>query len=416
MFSKYLLLQLKRITKLLPGILALNLAVAALMAAIAYGLISNSAYQLDSQRYRLGLVGSTDQELLKLGIQGIQSMDQSKYMIELVDYRDEDRAKSAMRHGKISAYVVITPEFLDSIDSMKNDSKITYYATSGQKGISNVMMDEVASAVSHLVVYSEKGICSLREYMGQVSVNAIFMTYINSILARTNVATIESLGLSDGLSTPAYYIIGISLFFMLLISFCSISFFIGHDRARTLFFRAKGLAAWLQVLAEYLAFFAINLISLGLIIVLVILVIAFNSQGFSHITGMNPGEFIGLTLGQSSVITIMFKLAFGLLPVLAMMSALGFFVFEAIQGLINKILVAFMLFIGMSYVSGYFYPKAFFPARVQTIGECLPTGVAFSYLKNVALGDNSDLSLLWMMAYLLGFLLLATCIRRSKIR
>ena len=389
----------------------MNLALAALMAAIAYGLISNSTYIMDSQRYRLGVVGSTDQELLKLGIQGIQSMDDSKYMIERVDYRNEDKARSAMRHGKISAYVVITPEFLDSIDSMKNDSKITYYATSGQKGISNVMMDEIASAVSHVVVYSEKGICTLREYMDcldysaaekSAGVNAVFMKYINNILARTNVAKIESLGLSDGLSTPVYYIIGISLFFMLLITFCAISFFIGQDRARTLFFRAKGLPATLQVLAEYLAFFVINLISLGLIFALAIIGISFNPDGFSQMTGMTLIDFTGLVLS--------------LVPVVALMSALGFFVFEAIQGLINKILVAFMLYIGMSYVSGYFYPKAFFPDSVQTIGECLPTGVAFSYLRNVAMGDNVVMFLLWMMIYLIGFLALSTCIRKSKIR
>ena len=155
-FKDYLLIQYKRIFKLLPGIIAMILVVAFLLSAAGYALIYSDTYASEQQRYKLGVVGDTDDEIISLGIYMVGTLDESRYMIELVEYDDEEAAKHALRNADISAYIVITEEFSNALDAMTNDAKLKYYATSGQKGISNVMMDEISSIATHIIIYSEK--------------------------------------------------------------------------------------------------------------------------------------------------------------------------------------------------------------------------------------------------------------------
>ncbi len=427
-FKNYLLIQYKRIAKLLPGILAMILIVAVLLSAAGFALINSETYSADQQRYKLGVVGDTEDEMISLGVYMISTLDESRYMIELVEYQDENQAKTDMRDAKISAYIVITEEFADALNAMTNDAKLKYFATSGQKGISNVMMDEIAMIATNIIVYSETGICTLREIMKEQGfdksirhekVNDMFMAYISSLVIRTNVAEITELGLSDGLSTPAYYFAGILLFFMLLLSFCAISFFLGTKDAQYKFMSAKGIGAAKQVFGEYLPFLTINIASVMVIMGLIIAAVATGDvSGISTITDTvdmaGASDFIPEFGGDS--VEALLHMLMSLLPVSIMFAALGFLIFEILIGVISKTLVAFMLYIGMGYISGYFYPKTFFPEVVQRIGEYLPSGVAFTYVGNVLKGEAVTVNLLVMIIYTAVFLGGAIIARQQKIR
>ncbi len=410
-FKDYLLIQYKRIFKLLPGILAMILVVAFLLSVAGYALIYSDTYASEQQRYKLGVVGDTDDEMISLGIYMIGTLDESRYMIELVEYDDEEAAKQALRNADISAYIVITEEFSNALDAMTNDAKLKYYATSGQKGISNVMMDEISSIATHIIIYSETGILTLRQLMKEEGfdknyrsekINDLFMRYISALIVRTNVVEITELGLSDGLSTPAYYFLGILLFFMLLLSFCAISFFLGQKDGRIRFMKSKGIGAVAQVFGEYIPFLTINIICMAVIFGLMAAGIH-----FGVLDSMETDVNLMKTLGE---------IAGKLLPVSIMFAALGFMIFEILVGVINKILVAFMLYIGMGYVSGYFYPKTFFPAIVQRIGEFIPSGVAFSYMGSVITDDETGLYFWIMCAYTVAFLGIAMVVRRQKMK
>ncbi len=410
-FKDYLIIQYKRIFKLLPGIVAMILVVAALLGAAGIALMYSDAYNEEQQRYKLGVVGNTDDEMISLGVYMIGTLDESRYMIELVEYDDEETARAAMRQAEISAYIVITEEFSDALNAMTNDAKLKYYATSGQKGISNVMMDEIAAIATNIIVYSETGICTLRELMKEEglpkevrheSIDNLFMVYIASLMTRTNVAEITELGLSDGLSTPAYYFAGILSFFMLLLSFCAISFFLGQKNAQYKFMSSKGITAPFQVVAEYIPFLTINVICTAVTLGVMYTVMRFGIFSIEELEADTVGGMI--SFGAS------------LLPVCVMFSALGFMIFEILIGVINKILVAFMLYIGMGYVSGYFYPKTFFPGIVQRIGELLPSGIAFTYMGQVLKYDHVMNYIFVMFVYTIIFLIVATILRQQKIR
>ena len=410
-FRDYLLIQYKRIFKLLFGIVAMILVVALILSATGMALMYSETYASEKQKYKLGVVGDTEDEMISLGIYMIGTLDESRYMIELVEYDDEAAARDAMRNAELSAYIVITQEFSDALNAMTNDAKLKYYATSGQKGISNVMMDEIALIATNVIIYSETGICTLRQLMKEEGyeksyrsekINDMFMVYIAALVTRTSVAEITELGLSDGLSTPAYYFLGILLFFMLLISFCAISYFIGTKDAQYKFMKSKGIKSRAQVIGEYIPFLTINIICVLLIMGLI------TAAAGSGI--VNPEEL------KNAGITDFGEITLNLIPVCIMFSAFGFMIFELLIGVINKILVAFMLYIGMAYVSGYFYPKPFFPELVQKLGELIPSGIAFSYMGAVLQDHDKTLYLLIMSGYSVAFLLIAIFARRQKIR
>ncbi len=410
-FRDYLIIQYKRIFKLLPGIVAMILVIAALLGAAGIALMYSDAYKEEQQRYKLGVVGDTDDEMISLGVYMIGTLDESRYMIELVQFDDEDAARDAMRSADISAYIVITEEFSDALNAMTNDQKLKYYATSGQKGISNVMMDEIASIATNIIVYSETGICTVRQLMKEQGYNKayraekideLFMVYIASLMVRTNVAEITELGLSDGLSTPAYYFSGILAFFMMLLSFCAISFFLGQKNAQYKFMSSKGITAPYQIGGEYIPFLSINVLCTAVTLGVIFTVMGLGIFSMEEFAKSYVSDYIGFGIK--------------LIPVCIMFSALGFMIFEILIGVINKILVAFMLYIGMGYVSGYFYPKTFFPGVVQRIGEIIPSGVAFRYIGQILTRGHAPLLALSLFAYSLIFLVVATALRQQKIR
>ena len=317
----------------------------------------------------------------------------------MVQYEDEAEAKAALRSADISAYIVITDEFADAVDAMTNDAKLTYYATSGQKGISNVMMDEIALVATNIIVPSEKGICTLRDIMARegydkadtyMAVYEIFMAYVNTMMLRGEISTVTELGISDGLTTAQYYFVSLLLFFLLLMTMCFVAYFIGINHAQHKFFSSKGITALQQVLGEYIPFLTVNII------------VALLVAGLAKLTGL--GDFIGVDIGGG------FMLRMAIIE--ALFTGLAFLLYEILEGIINKVLVTFLLYIAGSYASGYFYPRSILPEIMQQVGQWLPTGLAFDYLGGVVTGDSGAFVMVIMIIYVVIFVGASVLIRR----
>ena len=373
--------------------------VAILLSAALFALLNSDSYKSEQMRYKLGLVGSTDNELIDLGVHLLETEDDMQYVLELVQYEDEAEAKAALRSADISAYIVITDEFADAVDAMTNDAKLTYYATSGQKGISNVMMDEIALVATNIIVPSEKGICTLRDIMARegydkadtyMTVYEIFMAYVNTMMLRGEISTVTELGISDGLTTPQYYFVSLLLFFLLLMTMCFVAYFIGINHAQHKFFSSKGITALQQVLGEYIPFLTVNII------------VALLVAGLAKLTGL--GDFIGVDIDSGFVLRIV--------VIEALFTGLAFLLYEILEGIINKVLVTFLLYIAGAYASGYFYPRSILPEMMQQLGQWLPTGLAFDFLGSVVTGESGAFAMALMLIYVVIFVGASVLIRR----
>ena len=384
---------------MLPGIILMIALVAILLSAALFALLNSDAYKSEQMRYKLGLVGSTDNEMIDLGVHLLETEDDMQFVLELVQYEDEAEAQAALRSADISAYIVITDEFADAVDAMTNDAKLTYYATSGQKGISNVMMDEIALVATNIIVPSEKGICTLRDIMAQegydktdtyMAVYEIFMAYVNTMMLRGEISTVTELGISAGLTTPQYYFVSLLLFFLLLVTMCFVAYFIGINHAQHKFFSSKGITPLQQVLGEYISFLTVNII------------VALLVAGLAKLTGL--GDFIGVDIGGGFVLRMAI--------IEALFTGLAFLLYEILEGIINKVLVTFLLYIAGSYASGYFYPRSILPEMMQQVGQWLPTGFAFDYLGGVVTGDGGAFVMMIMIIYVVIFVGASVHIRR----
>lgn len=395
---------------LLPKIMLIAFGFS-LAVIIACGVvISNSSATKDSVKFSVGVVGTKEDSYLGMGLNLLKNVDDIKNMLDIIEFDSEEEAKQALDSREISAYAVIPPEFVDSINYFRNDSQIRYYSDSGQKGLSNVIMDEVSTIASNIIICAEAGLFTLQDILNETQidsqkywedVNSLFMEIMSVVIIRSELTEIEDLGMSLGLTTFAYYFTTFSLIYIMLISFAKTSYHIGQTKEFERMAFAFGINKKRQVMSEYVAIFVGNVACFIIFELLFGIVFA---TGIIKITefGDNPvGNFLLFGLGM--------------IPVIMLISAMEMFLFEIISGLINKIVVVFMLYLIFTYISGFFYPKEILPAAVRFIGEYIPTGVSFEYLRMVIQKKSILLPIIEILIYMSIFIAGTIWARRHNI-
>ena len=88
--------------------------------------------------------------------------------------------------------------------------------------------------------------------------------------------------------------------------------------------------------------------------------------------------------------------------------------YELSDNTVSSVLILFIISVGLSYISGLFYPIGFFPEAIQKISAYLPTGAGFGYLRNTLTGTLSVKDILSVLAYSFIFILLTVKIRKIR--
>ena len=122
---KYFEVQLKRVMRTFPRQLIVNLLVCLCVGALMVVFIRDGLSAQDGQKYRIGVVGDMSDSYLGFGITALQSLDDSRFMIELVTMTDEE-AIEAFEKGELYAVVEIPDGMMEAIESGANDKRISY--------------------------------------------------------------------------------------------------------------------------------------------------------------------------------------------------------------------------------------------------------------------------------------------------
>jgi len=405
-FGAVFSLQLKRVARHLPISLCLTTLLCLISGLLAFAMFQTEESHDNKTKVRVGVVGDISESYLGVGIRAVQYLDDSQYFMEILELSKEEAA-SMLTKGEINSYLVVPEGFIDAVVSGEN-IPATYYTTDGQEGIGTVIMKEIMGTVSKLVLESQSGIYSLQDYMWAEgtpnfweNVDALNVNYIYNILERNNLMHVELVGVSDSLSTVGYYFCGILLLVLLLWGLTASSFFSENDLSFTRLLKAKGYELWKQVLAGYLAYAIMMLLSFGLIILILIPVSSFVKIPVAEWTALFSGEQTG------------FFLRF--IPVVFLVSALQVLLYELSTGVLDALLYQFVGAISLGYLSGCLYPLSYFPKSVQVIGSLLPTGVAREYLCESLLGEFSFGGMFGMVLYAIALLALTTWIRKRKV-
>lgn len=405
--KKYFYSQVKRVVRFLPIILVISMVLCVLVSIIFSAMLSIDENKKDKQKFAIGIVGDTKESFLGIGISALENFDSSRFAIEFVEL-DEEKAKSSLQKGEISAYAVIPDDFVNSL-VYGEIKKIKYYTTDDGVGISAVFEKEVTQVISNILVQSQKGVYGLADAMEDngagdnagEKMNELCLEYIELIINRTSMGKNEFVGVSDNISMQGYFLCSITTLFIFLFGIACVSLYAKRDISLNRILFAKGQRGCRQVICEYFAYF--------FLVYIVVAVTSICVAVFGGLRSLIPElEYMGM----SEILLFTIRL----IPVVAMISAFHFLLFEITRDIVSGVLIQFVASVSLTYISGCFYPIYFFPEIAQKISTFLPAGLARSYLSESIIQKPITISLVFILIYFVLFLGVTILVRNRRIK
>lgn len=385
---RYFSAQWKRALRSLPGALFANVLLllsAALLAFFLTKLFSPS--EEGNAKLKLGIVGGRGETYLGTGLGMLNNMDSSRFAISY-EQMDRETAAAALRRGEIQAYLDVPDDFLSALADGENKT-IRYVGGGLEAGLNSALIREAGSAAEVILKETERGIYAAEGYFDAHGAAArhekllteLNLRYLALVLNRNQAYRTESVRPLRDVSLPRYYAAALLCFLFFSSGVSALPFATGRSRVLGSLLAAEGVSRTRQLLSEYAAYFLLQLLAcLPLIVIL--------REKF-------PGIF----------------------PVLCTATAFQFLLYELATGLLAGAFLQLLAGLTVSFVSGCFYPLAFFPDRWQQISRALPSGQCFSYLRNLTAGSSVEALLwqgVWLLLFALLFLILAALCRAGR--
>lgn len=405
--KKYFYSQVKRVVRFLPIILVISMVLCVLVSIIFSAMLSIDENKKDKQKFAIGVVGDTKESFLGIGISALENFDSSRFAIEFVEL-DEEKAKSSLQKGEISAYAVVPDDFVNSLVHGEI-KKIKYYTTDDGVGISAVFEKEVTQVISNILVQSQKGVYGLADamedngasYCTGEKMNELCAEYFELIINRTSMGKNEYIGIADEVSMQGYFLCSIITLFVFLFGISCVSMYAKMDISLNRILYAKGQSGQRQIICEYFTYF--------LLVYLVVFVTSVCVAVLGGLKSLIPElEYMGM----SEILLFTIRI----IPVVAMISAFHFLLFEITRDIVTGVLLQFVASVSLTYISGCFYPIYFFPEIVQRISTFLPAGLARSYLSESIVQKPITISFVFILIYFVLFLGVTILVRNRRIK
>lgn len=402
--AAYTLVQFKRALKLLPGMLAVTLLMAALSAGTALVLSRTSTSDEAQQKVRIGVVGNAEADGLSQGIALLENMDNTRFSLSLEPLTQSDAAR-ALDARELDAYIIVPDGFVTAM-AQGQHLPITYVSRDNGTGVGGILVRELVQEISSLVLETERAIYGAQDYTadhmpGQdpyAAGDRLVLQYTTRILDRHRLFRLETMGAANRLSLAGYYLCGLTVLFLLLWAIIGSPFFTGRSRELSRLLRADGLSAAGQVAAEMTAFSVLLLCGVAC------------AAGACATLVNRAGLSVPELAGQGGGVT---HFCAHTLPVALMLCSMAFFLYELAGSTVSSILTLFFSAVVQGYLAGCFYPSAFFPDALRALGSSLPAGVAMSALCGRLSGTNFSLWPVW--GYFLLFAVLSILLRRHRL-
>lgn len=404
-FFRYFRAQLLRARKLFPAVLTFFLAVVFCAAVLLTVLAAKNSSGEEHQHIRVGLVGDLSENYLNIGVFAIQNFDSSRQYLEFLPL-EEPAAEQALRGGDITGFVRIPPGFVEA--SLRGDDvQVEYVAGSSPSSLGPLLMQEVADIISRVVIHAQSGVYGFLSLTGTLGTDAalrreltdrLTLDYVQTILAREQVFSVEYLGYSAGLRFGDYYFCAFFLLTVLLCGLPCTGLLVTRDRALSRALCSRGLGALRQTAAEALPFF-LMLAACALLLL--------------------PAAGAAFSAGKTGILTdrhgagAFLRLGLSLLPAVLVLAAMEYFLCQLADSIISGVLLQVLTILVTAVASGYFLPVHSLPAPVQMLSGWLPTGVALQCAAGVLTGTGCGwLPILWTV----GLWGLSALVRAVKIR
>ncbi|MBQ7011756.1 MAG: ABC transporter permease [Clostridia bacterium] len=366
---KYFVSRIKTVFRIFPRAFALSLVLVLLSAVVAVGFLNADGSSQDKQKLTVGIVGNTQDTFLGFGIDVILKMDSTEAVMNVESMTESD-AKFRLNNGAIAAYIVVPDGFVASITSGEV-LPLDYVCSQTAGGVGTVFRDEILTAVSRMLVHSQKGVYGMQRiaYANGLhsavskSTEEMNLRYFSLMLNRPNVLTLNVSGISSGLSLDAYLLCGLSV---LAVAFFGISYssaFVRNDMTPNRSLARGGIGALKQIVCEYFAYFIAMATQLLLLSVCV-------------------SAFVGAGAFGDIELSLLDALAYAprMLPALLCLTAFQFLCFTVASRLSDGIMLQFVATVVLGYIGGCMYPSDLLPKGMKVVGNLFPIGATREYL------------------------------------
>ena len=304
----------------------------------------------------------------------------------------------------MAAYVILPDNFIEEALCGRIKT-ITYVTTTGSVDTMSLFKEEVTAVISGILAESQKGVYGIGNALddnghSDISydkLNELNLKYIDLILDRSQLYSIEQVEAEgDDMPLQIELFSGIAVLFVFLTSLPYALLYVKKDRALEQTLAARGFSPVGQLLCEYTAY-AVAVFALFFIVLSALA--PFTGEAFSGIPG-------GVRL---------ITFAVELLPVIVMVTAFGFMIFELAGNLVSGVLLHFFLSLSLCYVSGCLYPLYAFPQSVQDAAVYLPAAMAREHLSGRLIEVPTTDPLIGMGLYTVLFIGVAAVVRHRRI-
>ena len=369
MFKSYLLIQIKRLFRVLPMALLFNFLTIAGICGI-FALKIGTAGKSQS-RIGVGIVGSIENKYMKLGVEMLNNMDASRFSIKFINM-DETAAKSSLKSGEIIGYFKIDKDFIEALENGEN--RPIEYVSSGAGMVSD-LSKEVAAVFSTLLVNSERAIYAADDYLidhPQVYDRERANTELNiellkNVMSRGKIYDVKSVDTLSALSDTDNYICGMSVLFMMFTGLGLGGLLSEKNESLLKVLKSGGLS--------YSASLTADILVVSLYISLMVIIFTAGMALTGDILSWNHNSLH------------LFEYCKDIIFLSAMFASMHLFIYEI---RVVAVLLELLLGLSLGYIGGCIYPIRFFPDTVKGLSMFLPSGAGIQVLSD-GMGYNVDI-------------------------
>ena len=377
-FFVYTGAQIKRALRYLPFILLISLVLCLSLSLALFTLVNDDKNDVSNQKVKVALVGDFADSYFEFGVSAIQSLDSSRFAIEILDLTEEE-AKAALKAREIAGYVIIPEGYI--IDAVTGEVGRLAFVTN-QNGIDmfTLFKEEVLDLIACMVVESQNGVYAMSDIIVEYQVEkenrydhitSLSTEYVGLIFNRSNSIKTEIIGISDNLSFGGYMFSGLSILLIMLCSIAASPLFARRDTALPKLLCANRYGAILQTLGEFISYF-LTMTAGSLLLLVFMTLFAGKAHLIPELSSLSALELVLLPIK--------------LIPALIAIFSLQFLLYELSDSVASGVLLQFLTAIGLAYISGCLYPISFFPEAIQSIAAFTPSGIARTYFSALISG------------------------------
>ncbi|MDE6568693.1 MAG: ABC transporter permease [Lachnospiraceae bacterium] len=362
---------------------------------------------------QIGITADPEEPYLDWMIQTIESMKDLERSCHF-EFVSETEGMKRLQAGDYTALFLIPPDYIRSLIAGE-EAILRIRFCQGQATIADFLVKELGNAASQIMLDTQAGIYAMQDIYrenhwenmskDELSLN---IRYLQKVLNRREIYAYEEIPVTGTTADRTHYFAVAILCFLTALGFTCTAVLHREPHVFVKKLELCGLRDWQQLLAKETAMI---LCFSGIYLFLSLLLTALSTRisGFHSLLHQNTDSSLhSMLLTGGKLLAIM--------PVLFVICAYILWIYEICPNNMSSILLLFVSFIGLSYLSGYFYPLSYLPDSIRQISAYLPTSVILNYSYHILCGIGHWRDLLGILAYSMILYATLLCFVRWKRR